>query len=105
MGNILGEIRILPRGLSVGSVKKGDTALNKIIISGENKAFQIIKVACDLPFVEVSLSSIDKEKKYEVSARLSGSSPSGPFTGQIDIFTDHPDEKILHIPVYGTIQK
>jgi hypothetical protein len=105
LGNIVGEIKVEPKAFSLGSVKKGDVSSNKIIISSETKTFKLTTITCNLPFIEVRIAPIRGEKGYELTARAGDVSPAGQFNGQIDIFTDHPEEKILHIPVYGTIQK
>ncbi len=103
--NITGRIRVEPGALSFGAVQKGDDIPQDIIVSdnsGEN--FKVLNVDCDLPFIHLK-SSIDKENNVvRISGNIDKMSPAGRCSGKIYIYTNDPDQGILHVPVYGVIQ-
>ena len=103
--NVLGDIRVEPDMLATGMVRKGETAKRKIRLFSKDSGFSVQKVKCDLPFVSLRVRTIKRRKDYEIALTFSRLSPAGGFSGAIDIYTDDPDQGLIHVPVYGVLQR
>ncbi|MEA3415287.1 MAG: DUF1573 domain-containing protein [Thermodesulfobacteriota bacterium] len=81
-GNILGRIRVKPQMLSLGCLKKGEKASQKIaVMSADGKDFQIIKVVASVPFVSTKVSKINKDKGFEIAIKAGKNAPAGKIKG------------------------
>ncbi len=103
--DVLGGIHVEPDMLATGKVRKGETAQKRIRVFSKDSEFSVQKVKCDLPFVSLRVRTIKKRKDYEIALTFSRLSPAGNFSGTIDIYTDDPDQGVIHVPVYGVLQK
>ena len=104
--NILGRIQVQPKILSLGTISKGGKISQPITVSSsDGKRFHVLKITCDLPFIHLQ-SSVDKKNNVvKISGTIDKVSPAGRLSGRIDIYTDEPDQSVVHMPVYGVIQK
>ena len=104
--NILGRIQVQPEILSLGTISKGGKISQPITVSSSNrKRFHVLKITCDLPFIHLQ-SSVDKKNNVvKISGTIDKVSPAGRLSGRIDIYTDDPDQRVIHVPVYGVIEK
>jgi len=104
--NILGRIRVEPRALSFGSIPKGKPIPQILVVSShDGEPFRITKTTCNLPFVHLTSTVDEKSMVVKVSGTVDEVSPAGRVAGRIDIYTDDPDQQVIHVPVYGAIQK
>jgi len=101
---VLGNIRIEPEVLSLGSIPKGAPSRAKVYLYREDgKNFQVSKAEANAPFVS-SLVKPAEDNGYEVGIVMNKLSPAGPFSGELTVFTDDPDQKVIHIPFRGVIR-
>ena len=104
--NILGRIQVQPKILSLGPISKGGKISQSITVSSsDGKKFHVIKATCNLPFIHLQ-STVDKKNNVvKISGTIDKVSPAGTISGFIDIYTDDPDQSVIHVPVYGVIEK
>jgi hypothetical protein len=104
--NILGRIQVQPDRLSLGTIAKGEKISQSLTVSShDGKRFHVLKITCDLPFIHLQ-SSVDKKNKVvKISGMIDRVSPAGRLSGRIDIYTDDPDQRVIHVPVYGVIER
>ncbi|MBU1053434.1 MAG: DUF1573 domain-containing protein [Proteobacteria bacterium] len=103
--NILGRIRVEPGALSFGSVGKGDKFSKAISVSAsDGTTFQIVKIECDLPFLHFDTPLGKKRSAFEIKGKVDKISPAGNVSSQLSIYTDDPDQNVIHVPVYGVVK-
>ncbi len=106
LGNILGRIRVNPQMVSLGSLKKGSYVANKITVESANREeFNILKVTSTLPFLLAKASTTGKNSKFEIVLEINKDAPAGRIEGEIDIYTDEPEQPSIKVPVYGVVKK
>lgn len=103
-GNVLGRIRVKPQMLSLGSVKKGEPASQKVEVTAVDKTdFQITKADTSLPFIS---TEVFRNKGFvEITLKVDEGAPAGRLEGEISIRTDDPDQSLIKVPFYGVIEK
>ena len=105
-GNILGKIKVHPGRLSLGSIKKGTSATNKIqLMAVDNHDFKIVKTESSLPFLSICVSISENNGGFELILKVDKMAPAGRLKGEIAIYTDDPDQRIIKVPVYGIVKK
>ncbi|RLC24182.1 MAG: hypothetical protein DRH21_05900 [Deltaproteobacteria bacterium] len=104
--NILGRLQVQPKILSLRAISKGGKISQSITVSSsDGKKFHVLKANCDLPFIHLQ-SSVDKKNNIvKISGTIDKVSPAGRLSGHIDIYTDDLDQSVIHVPVYGVIEK
>ena len=103
-GEVLGDIRISSKMLSLGKVKKGVMLPEKIrIFHIAKKAFTIKDISFDHPFLSYHLSPASNASEYHIGLKIGDNAPSGRLDTKIHIVTDSSKEKVLEIPIYGII--
>ncbi|MDI6793331.1 MAG: DUF1573 domain-containing protein [bacterium] len=103
-GNILGRIRVKPQALSLGSMKKGGIASQKVeVATADETAFRIINVEAGLPFISTEIYKV--EKRFEITLKVDENAPAGRLEGKISIQTDDPEQLLIKVPFYGVIEK
>jgi hypothetical protein len=98
-----------------------------ITVQGENKEgtivqtlwtpdgspMKIVKVESPYPFLKVEfheakpeerLKEIEQQQQWKVEMHLSNDAPVGPLTESVKIYTDHPKQKLVQIPVSGFVR-
>jgi hypothetical protein len=64
---------------------------------------QVVRVQNSAPEVAAELTPVKPGEEYRLTLRTKGESKLGRIQGEIQIFTDHPEEKVLTIPLYGIV--
>lgn len=106
VGNILGRIRVKPQMVSLGTLKKGSFAANSIeITSIDQEDFDVLKVTSNPPFVLTMVTRMKNNRGFQITLKVDENAPAGRVAGEIDIYTDDPDQSLINIPVYGLIIK
>lgn len=93
-----------------GEAKEGDIA--QTLWASDDAPFNILKVESPLPSLAVNFrEATEKERKPEgkgkqwrVEMKLSNAAPVGPLADYVKVYTDHPKQKIVQIPVTGFVR-
>ncbi len=105
-GLIKGNINLFPKEVFFGIVRKGESPVEKIVISCPSGNYlRIIKVQSSLPFVDTKISAVSRRKQIVISARLKPDAPIGEVSGYVVLSTNDHYQPKLHVPVYGLIQQ
>lgn len=103
-GNVLGRIRVKPQMLSLGTLKKGSFAANKIeTTSTDQKSYDILKVISNPPFFVTEVTRGKNDRDFKIAVKVDENAPAGRVGGEIYIYTDDPDQSLIKVPVYGII--
>lgn len=102
LGQKLGIIQVTPDRFNFFPPEGKNPDTGSIIFECD-KPFKITKVESNLKFVELNLKMVEKEKKYELQAKLN-TTMKGTFMGVVKVHTDLEEHSLIHIPVIGNIK-
>lgn len=103
-GEVLGDIRVSSKMVSLGKVKKGAMLSEKIrIFHIAKEEFTIKDISFDHPFLSYHLNPASNASEYSIGLKIEDNAPSGRLDTKIHIITDSNREKLFEIPIYGII--
>lgn len=103
-GSIEGDVVILPPQVSFGVVRKGEGKTQEVSI--KNRAatpVHVLRAQSSTADVVTELAPVKEGEEYRLTLRAKSDSKAGRIQGEIQVFTDHPEEKVLTIPLYGMV--
>ncbi|HEV8718526.1 MAG TPA: DUF1573 domain-containing protein [Candidatus Binatia bacterium] len=103
-GSVEGDMLVLPPQVSFGVVRRGESKTQEISIKNRGtKPVQVVRLQNSAPEVVAELTPVKQGEEYRLTLRTKGESKPGRIQGEIQVFTDHPEEKVLTIPLYGIV--
>src|SRR5215813_8435052 len=103
-GSIEGDMVVLPPQVSFGVVRKGESKTQEISIKNRGtKPVQVVRVQNSVTEVSAELTPVKQGEEYRLTLKTKGENQPGRIQGEIQVFTDHPEEKVLTIPLYGIV--
>lgn len=97
---VKGDISVVPERLSFRGVSKGDVISRKLSVSRRDEAsLEIVKVESDLEFVSAKVSPVEKGRRYEIVLTVKIEDPTKIRNGKVFIYTDHPEETTVEVPL------
>ena len=103
-GEILSDLRVVPKRLFLGLIKDVASVSKTITISSRNKQpFEIRAVKTDTQFVSVTFKKDESETAYKVTMTLSPQIKSGNVSGDIVIQTSSSVHSSILVPFFGVI--
>lgn len=103
-GSVEGDMLVLPPQVSFGVVRRGESKTQEVSIKNRGgKPVQVVRVQSSAPEVAAELSPVKQGEEYRLTLRTKGESKPGRIQGEVQVFTDHPEEKVLTIPLYGVV--
>jgi hypothetical protein len=67
--------------------------------------FQVLKVACDFFYINLSSSIDEAAGVVKIAGIIDEMSPTDKISGSIKMYTNDSDRPVIHVAVYGVIQK
>lgn len=103
-GSVEGEVLIQPPQVSFGVVRKGENKIQEVSIkSRAAKPVRVLRVESSVAEVGAELTPVKEGEEYLVMLKVKGEKGPTRIRGEVRVFTDHPEEKTLTIPLYGMI--
>lgn len=103
-GSLDGDLLVLPPQVPFGLVQPGEVKTRNVNIKNRAKTpVKITEVKSTAEGVTAEVTPITAGAEYRVSVKVSGDAPPGRITGAIQVVTDHPEESVLTIPLYGRV--
>jgi len=100
-GNVLGRIRVKPQMMSLGTLKKGSVAPARLEVAcTDHNGFSVMKAVPSAPCLAADVTRLE-DGKFEITFRVRENAPSSRLAGEISVFTDDPDERLIIVPIYG----
>ena len=104
VGSIEGEVVVLPSQVSFGVVRQGVGETRTVRIKNRSaQPLSIGQVRSSLASVVPELTEVTPGKEFELRLHISGDTEPGRIRGNIEVLTDHPEEKQLTIPLFGIV--
>jgi hypothetical protein len=104
-GSIEGDVVVLPSQLSFGVARAGASPERRLLI--RNRGLQpltVRRVAVPDSF-EYSLRTLEDGLEYQLSLKLREDVRPGTVSGEVEIFTDHPTEQRVVVPLHAVVQR
>lgn len=103
-GSLEGDLLVVPPQVPFGVVQPGEVKTRKVNIKNQAKTpVQITEVKSTAAGVTAEVTPLTAGAEYRLSVTVSGDGPPGRIAGEIQVVTDHPEESVLSIPLYGRI--
>lgn len=103
-GSVEGELVVRPPQVTFGVVRPGADKTRTVTITNRSKTpVRISQVTSTAGRVEARLATVTQGAEYTLVMKVSADSQPGRIQGEIQVFTDHPLEKVLSIPLYGRV--
>ncbi|MGE0682414.1 MAG: DUF1573 domain-containing protein [Candidatus Binatia bacterium] len=103
-GSIEGDLVVAPPQVSFGVVRRGEGKTQQISIkSRAANPIHIVSISSSNLDIEPALTTIKDGEEYKLTLSTKNDSKAGRIQGEVKVFTDHPDEKVLTIPLYGMV--
>ena len=101
---VLGDLRTLPDIIDFGFVQEAKLAEARITIDNHgDRKIQLQKIEPELPVdTKVNFKELDAGR-YEVTVQISSPPPLQDLKGHLSVFTDHPDQPVIQVPVKGWV--
>lgn len=103
-GSIEGDLVVAPPQVSFGVVRRGEGKTQEVSIkSRASSPVHIVSVQSSNADIEPTLKTLEDGEEYTLTLNAKNDSQIGRIQGEVRVFTDHPDEKVLTIPLYGMV--
>jgi len=103
-GSIEGDMVVLPPQVSFGVVRTGESKTLELSIKNRGtKPVQVLRVENSSPAIVAEVTPVKQGEEYRLTLRATGENKVGRIQGEVQVFTDHPEEKVLTIPLYGMV--
>lgn len=104
VGSIEGDVVVLPSQVSFGVVRQGVGQTRTVRIKNRSaRPLSIGQVHSSLASVVPELTEVRPGKEFALRLHISGDTEPGKIRGNIEVITDHPEEKQLTIPLFGIV--
>ena len=106
LGSVEGDVAVLPPQIAFGVARPGDAPERELVIRNRSRRpFAVTRVAVPDEFVTYRLSTAEDGVEYRLALRLRDPLPPGKVEGMVEIFTDHPGEERLVVPLYAIVRE
>ena len=103
-GSLEGDLLVQPPQVTFGVVQPGESKTRKVNIKNQSKkSVKITEVKSTAEGVEAQVAAVTPGAEYNVSLTISKDAAPGRISGEIKVSTDHPEESVLSIPLYGRV--
>jgi len=104
-GSIEGDVVVLPSQVSFGVASSGASPERRVLI--RNRGLQPLNVRrVTVPeSVDYDLRVLQDGLEYQLSLRLRDNVAPGTISGDVEIYTDHPSEQRVVVPLHAIVRK
>ena len=104
-GSVEGDVAVLPPQVTFG-VARGKAPEREVFIRNRSpRPLKVTRIAVPDQVVTYDLDTVHDGIEYRLTLRLRDGLPPGKVEGSVDIFTDHPEEGHLVVPVYAIVPR
>src|SRR6185503_15908788 len=104
-GSVEGDVVVLPPQVTFG-VTQADAALERelFIRNRGDKPLTVTRVVVPPDIATYQLEEVAAGVEYRVTLRLRDGLRDGKLQGDVEIFTNHPDEPRLVVPLFAIVR-
>jgi hypothetical protein len=102
MGDVTGDIVVMPNQLHFGLFQKGKQLERVIVLKAtENVNFKVLEIKSSIPEVTTSLETVEAGKEYRLHAQLKDGFTGDSIKGTLTLTTDLKNDNIIPIDILG----
>ncbi|MGE0822478.1 MAG: DUF1573 domain-containing protein [Candidatus Binatia bacterium] len=103
-GHIEGDLLVVPTQASFGVVRQGEVKTRDLSIKSRAKSpVRVLRTQSSTAAVIAEFDTVKDGEEYHLTLKVNPDGPAGEIRGEVQVFTDHPVETVLTIPVYGML--
>jgi len=103
--SVEGDVVVLPPQVTFGLARTGVAAERDLYIRNRGlRPLAVTGVSVPQRVVTYRLDTLEDGQEYRLTLRLRDGLPPGKVEGTVEIFTDHPDEGRLVVPLYAIVR-
>ena len=103
--SVEGDVVVLPPQVTFGLARAGTAAERDLYIRNRGiRPLAVTAVSVPQRVVTYRLDTLEEGQEYRLTLRLRDGLPPGKVEGAVEIFTDHPDEGRLVVPLYAIVR-
>ena len=104
-GSVEGDVVVLPPQVTFGVLRGGAAPERDLYIRNRGaRPLTVTSVTVPDDVVTYTLAAVQEGQEYRLTLRLRDGLKPGKVESRVEIFTDHPDEKRLVIPLYAIVR-
>lgn len=104
-GSIEGDIVVLPSQVSFGVARSGASPERRVLIRNRGlQPLNVRRVTVPESFA-YDLRVLQEGLEYQLSLRLRDDVAPGTISGDVEIYTDHPNEQRVVVPLHAVVRK
>ena len=104
-GSVEGDVVVLPPQMTFGVVHAGDLPPHDLYIRNRGtRPLTVKNVVVPQDLVSYELDTVKEGVEYRLRLRLRDGLPAGKAEGVVEIFTDHPEEGHVVVPLYAIVR-
>jgi hypothetical protein len=104
-GSIEGDVVVLPSQVSFGVARAGASPERRLLIRNRGvQPLTVRRVAVPDAF-DYSLRTLEDGLEYQLSLKLREDVQPGTVSGEVEIFTDHPTEQRVVVPLHAVVRR
>jgi hypothetical protein len=105
LGSVEGDLIVLPPQVTFGVMRGGAPAERDLYLRNRGpRPVAVTRVVVPEQVASYSLRALQEGLEYRLTLRLRGGLPPGKVEAAVEIFTDHPDEGHLVVPLYAIVR-
>jgi hypothetical protein len=103
-GSIEGDLLVQPPQVSFGVVRQGEGKTQEVSIKNRaKKPVHLLRAQSSVADVTPELTAVKDGAEYRLTISAKAESKPGRIQGEVQVFTDHAEETVLTIPLYGMV--
>jgi hypothetical protein len=103
-GSVEGDVIVLPPQVTFGVTRGGAAERDLFVRNRGTRPLVVTRVSVPADVATYELKTVEEGAEYRVTVRLRDGLPAGKVEGAIEIFTDHPDERRIVVPLYAIVR-
>jgi hypothetical protein len=105
-GSVEGDVVVLPPQITFGVIRGGTAPERDLYIRNRGaRPITVTRVTVPDDVVTYSLAAVQEGEEYRLTLRLRDGLKPGRVESRVEIFTDHPDEGHLVVPLYAIVRE
>lgn len=105
LGQFGGPFKVFPAQFFFGIVSHEKVYLRKVsLTASETPNWHVVRAECQLPEASMEVRPIKEGKHYSILMTLSPRTSKGSLQGTVHIYTTHPKQSLVKIPVYAILK-
>ena len=102
IGQLGGPFKVFPAQFFFGFVSNGKVYSQSVsLTTSKVPNWRVVRAECQLPEASVEVQPIEEGQQYSIKVTLAPRTGKSPLQGTVYIYTTHPKQSLVEIPIYA----